>query len=105
MNEVFVDSTTTAKSVCGADIAIVLNYEIGYADRGSDLCRRSHRQNGLPRQGFLSPERDSEMGLSQFNPERESSSPERDSEMGLSQFNPERDSSKESHTRIKQISF
>ena len=52
VNEVFVDSTTTVKSVCGADIAIVLNYEIGYADRGSDLCRRSHRQNGLPRQGF-----------------------------------------------------
>ena len=71
MNEVFVDSTTTAKSVCGADITIVLNYEIGYADR-APICVGGPIGKTAYRARDLSPERDSEMGLSQFNPERDS---------------------------------
>ena len=66
------------------DICVVNNYEIGYANRGSDLCMRSHWQTAYRARDL---------------------SPERDTEMGLPHFNPERDSSKESHTRIKLISF
>ena len=58
MKEVFVDSTTTAKLVCGEDIAIVLNYEMQI---GAPICV------GDPIGRDLSPERDSEMGLPQFN--------------------------------------